>query len=48
MRDLAIEFLRQGITPTVITSDSKVEGLSAIAEFDGIKVLRLKSATNAD
>lgn len=43
MRDLAIEFLRQGITPTVITPDSKVEGLSAIAEFDGIKVLRLKT-----
>lgn len=43
IRDLAVEFLRQGIFPTVITPDSRVQGLSAITELDGISVLRLKT-----
>ena len=43
LRDLAVEFLRQGITPTVITSDSGVQGSGSIAELDGIRVLRLKT-----
>ncbi len=43
LRDLAVEFLRQGIIPTVITADSRVQGSSDIAELDGIRVLRLKT-----
>ena len=43
LRDLAIEFLRQGIIPTVITSDSGVQGFSELTELDGIRVLRLKT-----
>lgn len=43
LRDLAVEFLRQGITPTVITSDSEVQGSGEIIELDGIRVLRLKT-----
>jgi glycosyltransferase involved in cell wall biosynthesis len=43
LKDLAIEFLRQGISPTVITSDSDLEGISALSELDGIRVLRLKT-----
>lgn len=43
LRDLAVEFLRQGITPTVITSDPGVHGSGEIAELDGIRVLRLKA-----
>ena len=43
LRDLAVEFLRQGITPTVITSDSEVQGSSDFTEIDGIRVFRLKT-----
>ena len=43
LKDLALEFLRQGITPTVITSDSGVSGFSELTELDGICVLRLKT-----
>ena len=43
LRDLAVEFLRQGITPTVITPDSEVQGSCDTAELDGIRVLRLKT-----
>ena len=43
LKDLALEFLRQGITPTVITSDSGVLGSSELTELDGIHVLRLKT-----
>ena len=43
LKDLALEFLRQGITPTVITSDSGVLRCSELAELDGIHVLRLKT-----
>lgn len=43
LRDLAIEFLRQGFIPTVITSDSRVQGFSELTELDGIRVLRLKT-----
>lgn len=43
LRDLAIEFLRQGITPTIITSDSGLQSFSSLIEIDGIRVLRLKT-----
>lgn len=43
LRDLAVEFLRQGIIPTVITSDSEVQEFSELTELDGIRVLRLKT-----
>ncbi len=43
LRDLAVEFLRQGITRTVITSDSGVQGSGELTEFDGIRGLRLKT-----
>ena len=43
LRDLAVEFLKQGIVPTVITSDSEVQGSSDISELDGIRILRLKT-----
>ena len=43
LKDLAVEFLRQGIIPTVITSDSGVQGFSELIELDGISVLRLKT-----
>jgi glycosyltransferase involved in cell wall biosynthesis len=43
LKDLALEFLRQGIAPTVITSDSGMQGISALFELDGISVLRLKT-----
>jgi glycosyltransferase involved in cell wall biosynthesis len=44
LKDLAVEFLRQGISPTVITTVSGAQALSSLAEFDGIRVLRLKTA----
>ena len=44
LRDLAVEFLRQGITPTVITSDSGLQERSALLELDGVSVLRLKTS----
>ena len=43
LRDLAVEFLRQGIIPTVITSDSEVQEFSELTELDGIRVLRLRT-----
>lgn len=43
LKDLALEFLRQGITPTVITSDSEARGCNELTELDGIHVLRLKT-----
>ena len=43
LKDLALEFLRQGITPTVITSDSGVKGFGELTVLDGILVLRLKT-----
>jgi glycosyltransferase involved in cell wall biosynthesis len=43
LRDLALEFLKQGIVPTVITSDSGVQGSNDMSELDGIGVLRLKT-----
>jgi glycosyltransferase involved in cell wall biosynthesis len=43
LKDLALEFLRQGITPTVITSDSGMQDISVLVELDGISVLRLKT-----
>jgi glycosyltransferase involved in cell wall biosynthesis len=43
LKDLALEFLRQGIIPTVITSDSGALGRSEFTELDGIHVLRLKA-----
>ena len=43
LKDLALEFLRQGITPTVITSDSGMQDTSALVELDGISVLRLNT-----
>ena len=43
LKDLALEFLRQGITPTVITLDSGVPGFSELTELDGIRVMRLKT-----
>jgi glycosyltransferase involved in cell wall biosynthesis len=43
LRDLAIEFLTQGITTTVITSGPGIEGSSDVVELDGIRVLRLKT-----
>ena len=43
LKDLALEFLRQGIIPTVITTDSEARGCSELTELDGIHVLRLKT-----
>jgi len=43
LKDLALEFLRQGITPTVITPDSGLQDASGLVELDGISVLRLKT-----
>ncbi len=43
LRDLALEFLKQDIVPTVITSDSGIRGSNDMSELDGISVLRLKT-----
>jgi glycosyltransferase involved in cell wall biosynthesis len=43
LKDLALEFLRQGIIPTVITTDSGAQGCNELTELDGIHVLRLKT-----
>ena len=43
LKDLALEFLRQGITPTVITPDSGLQDISSLVKLDGISVLRLKT-----
>lgn len=43
LKDLALEFLRQGIAPTVITSDSELQDFSSLTKLDGINVLRLKT-----
>ena len=43
LKDLALEFLRQGIAPTVITTDSRAQGCSALTELDGIRVVQLKT-----
>lgn len=43
LRDLAVEFLRQGITPTVISSSSEAHGSGELTELDGVCVLRLKT-----
>jgi hypothetical protein len=42
IRDLAIEFLKHGVVPTVITSDAGLRDLSSLSVLDGITVLRLK------
>ena len=42
LKDLALEFQRQGITTTVITSDSRVKEHSELDTLDGIHVLRLR------
>lgn len=43
LKDLASEFLRQGIQPTVISSDAGLNELSVLKMCDGINVLRLKT-----
>ncbi len=43
LRDLAVEFLRQGITPTVISSSSEAHGSGELTELDGVCILRLKT-----
>lgn len=43
LKDLALEFQRQGITITVITSDPEAKGHSELDKLDGIDVLRLKT-----
>lgn len=43
LKDLADEFLRQGIAPTVITSDPSLQNKSVLAELEGIRILRLKA-----
>lgn len=43
MRDLAVEFLRQGIEPIVITSATDTQIPYHLTEIDGIRVLRLKT-----
>ncbi len=43
LKDLANEFLLHGITPTVVTSDSRLQGYNSITELDGISILRLKT-----
>jgi len=43
LKDLAVEFQNQGITPTVITSDSRAQYSNTITELNGISVLRLKT-----
>jgi glycosyltransferase involved in cell wall biosynthesis len=43
LKDLALEFLRQGVIPTVITSDAGLQGSGDVTELDGIRVLRLKT-----
>lgn len=48
IKDLALEFQRQGIITTVITSDSRVKGLSALDTFDGTHILRLKTPEHKD
>ena len=44
LRDLAVEFLRQGISPTVVTPDPELTSSFSFDELDGIKILRLKTA----
>ncbi len=48
LKDLALEFQRQGISPTVITPDSGVSGFSELTELDGICVLRIKALQHKD
>ncbi len=43
LRDLAVEFVRQGVATIVVTPDSGVQGSIDIAELDGIRVFRLKT-----
>lgn len=43
LRDLAVEFLRQGVVPTVITSGADTQTIFNLTEIDGISVLRLKT-----
>ncbi len=43
LKDLALEFLKQGVTPTVITPDSGLQNISALVELDGISILRLRT-----
>jgi glycosyltransferase involved in cell wall biosynthesis len=43
LRDLAVEFVRQGIAITVVIPDYGVQGSSDITELDGILVFRLKT-----
>lgn len=43
LRDLAIEFLRQGVVPTVITSRADTRTIFNLTEIDGISVLGLKT-----
>jgi len=43
LKDLASEFFRQGIQPTVISSDAGLNELSVLKMCDGINVLRLKT-----
>lgn len=43
LRDLAVEFVRQGIAITVVIPDYGVQGSSDITELDGILVIRLKT-----
>ncbi len=43
LKDLALEFLRLGITPTVITSNFGAQACSGLTELDGILVMRFKT-----
>jgi len=43
LRDLALEFLKQGITATVVTTEPGMLVPSSLEELDGIRVLRLRT-----
>ena len=43
LRDLAVEFLRQGVVPTVITSRADIQTISNLTEMDRISVLCIKT-----
>lgn len=43
LRDLAVEFLKQGITPSVVIPDSGLNTRYMVEELEGVQVLRLRT-----
>jgi hypothetical protein len=48
LRDLTLEFVRQGYQPTIIIPSAELEGAWQLDDWEGVQILRVKAAQTKD